>query len=134
MTPPPVRRTANAAARDAPLLRIVYVSRAPRPLAAADIAGIAAASRRRNAKVGLTGVLLHDGLRFFGVLEGPSRRVLACVERIALDPRHEALRIVREEPAPERRFADWSFPMPQAGGDDRPAAFDQRIVEILASL
>jgi Sensors of blue-light using FAD len=39
------------------------------------------------------------------------------MEAIATDRRHSGLRILREEPIPERRFENWSFGLFPAGGD-----------------
>lgn len=78
-------------------------------MAPADLEAIARSSARNNAARGLTGLLIHGGSRFYAVLEGPRRRVFARMEVIITDPRHRALRIVREEPIPAQRFANWSF-------------------------
>jgi hypothetical protein len=91
------------------LLRIVYVSDAAPALTAADLAAIAARSAERNRAAGLTGILLHQGERFFAVLEGPSRRLLARMERIIVDPRHARVEILLESAISERRFETWSF-------------------------
>ena len=58
---------------------------------------------------GLTGLLLFGGSRFYGVLEGPRRRVFGRMEAIITDPRHRALRIISEEEIAAQRFANWSF-------------------------
>ena len=70
---------------------------------------IAAVSTLNNAARRLTGLLIHGGSRFFAVLEGPPRHVFARMEAIIIDPRHQALRIIREEPIVAQRFANWSF-------------------------
>jgi hypothetical protein len=59
------------------------------------------------------------------VLEGPRRLVFARMEAIATDPRHEDLKILREEPIRRRRFDNWSFatlPAPRADGDEGDGA------------
>ena len=100
------------------LLRLVYVSISAPALDAEDLAAIAARSAARNRELGLTGLLMHNGQQFYGILEGPRRRVLACMERIITDRRHRGLRILREHPVETRRFDNWSFcplPRPEAG-------------------
>jgi hypothetical protein len=112
-----------AAARvTADLVRIVYLSAAARPLSEAELDTLDAESQRRNAARGITGLLMHGGGRFYGLVEGPRRRVIALMERIAVDPRHRGMRILREGPIPERRFVNWTFvraPEPGGGAFDR---------------
>lgn len=101
----------------AELVRLVYVSAATRPLDEGELAGIAAAAARGNAAHGVTGLLLHGGGRFYGLLEGEERRVFGRMERIVADPRHRAVQVLREEAIAARRFAGWSFgPLPEAAG------------------
>ncbi len=100
---------------------MVYVSRARESVGPDDLEAIAAASERGNRACGLTGLLLHGGGRFYGVLEGPRRQVLARMERIIIDPRHHSLRIMREDDVRAQRFANWSFAdIGQHGGRDAP--------------
>jgi hypothetical protein len=47
--------------------------------------------------------------RFYGLLEGPRRALLARMERIATDSRHANLRVLREQDIVARRFRDWTF-------------------------
>ncbi len=75
----------------------------------ADVLEIGEVSRRNNARLVLTGLLLHHGNKFYGVLEGSRRRVLTRMEVIAADPRHRRLQIVSERQVPNRRFENWSF-------------------------
>jgi hypothetical protein len=91
------------------LIRLVYVSRRAHSLGPADLAAIEASSQRNNVAARITGLLLVQGGFFYGVMEGPSRRVLARMEIIITDPRHRGMRILREEPIEHRRFANWSF-------------------------
>jgi hypothetical protein len=91
------------------LMRLLYVSIAAPALDAGDLDAIAARSAERNRTAGLTGLLLHEGDRFFAVLEGPRRRLFARMERIITDPRHAGVQILVEASAAERRFANWRF-------------------------
>jgi hypothetical protein len=91
------------------LLRLVYSSAAAPGLTAADLEAIAARSAERNRAAGLTGLLLHQGDGFHGILEGSRRRLFARMERIITDPRHARLDILLEAPADARRFDAWSF-------------------------
>jgi len=90
-------------------VQLVYVSSAAPGLTAGDVVAIAEVSRARNDSAGLTGLLLHQGDSFYGVLEGPQRRVFQRMESIICDRRHSQLKILREEQAQARRFNNWSF-------------------------
>jgi Sensors of blue-light using FAD len=107
------RRDSGAAGSDRKaerdLVRLVYVSVAAPGLAAGDLEAIAAGSAARNRAAGLTGLLLHQGGGFYGVLEGPRRRLLARMERIVTDRRHGRIDVLLEAPAAERRFETWTF-------------------------
>ncbi len=92
-------------------MQLVYVSSASPSLSREDLDAIAAESGARNRAAGLTGLLLHQGSRFCGVLEGTERRVFGCMEMIITDRRHFGLRILREELIEGRRFENWSFAM-----------------------
>jgi hypothetical protein len=92
-------------------VQLVYVSSAAPGLSAADLEAIANRSRARNESAGLTGLLLHQGPYFYGVLEGERRRLFARMEEIITDRTHSRLRILREESIPSRRFENWSFGM-----------------------
>jgi hypothetical protein len=126
----------NDAGPEAPrdLVRLDYISAASGPLAPADLAAIEAAGLRNNAARGLTGLLLFGGGRFYGLLEGPQRRVFARMERIITDPRHRSLCILREDTVSERRFSNWSFSRMPDGDDTRgdPAALDRFLLGLAA--
>ena len=66
-------------------------------LTAENLDDIAARSAARNAAAGITGLLLHQGDRFYGVMEGPQARVFQRMEVIITDRRHAEVRILREE-------------------------------------
>ena len=105
--------------RERDLVQLVYVSRAASGLTQADLDTIAAVSEARNKLAGLTGLLLHQGEAFYGVLEGRTRKLLPRMEVIARDSRHARLRVLREEPVERRRFGGWTFGVlpPHAAGE-----------------
>lgn len=93
-----------------------------------DLVAIERSSRANNDAAGLTGFLLHQFPRFYGVLEGSSCRLFARMERIATDPRHCQLRILREDSIQRRRFENWTFgslpsPAQHFGTDGPPRDF-----------
>lgn len=110
------------------LVRLVYVSIAAPKLGPADLSTIEAVARERNRLAGLTGLLLHQRDGFFGLLEGPRRRLFACMERIITDERHARMEILFETTAAARRFTSWSFAsLPACGLVERPTAAEDFI-------
>lgn len=112
------------------------MSASVRDLEQCELDAIACAAARNNAAGGLTGLLLYGGSRFYGVLEGPRRRVFNRMERIVVDPRHRNLVVLREEAIETPRFANWSFgsipdpePTPSGGG-----ALDSLILRLAGRL
>lgn len=88
------------------MLQIVYISSAT---GAADTAAILAASRRNNARDGITGLLYADGRRFLQALEGEAPAVEAALARIAADPRHRAIVILSSREIEHREFGSWAM-------------------------
>lgn len=71
-----------------------------------DILVVSARCNRRDA---ITGVLLADGNSFAQVLEGPALAVVACYERILVDPRHQDARLRFLASIDARSFPRWSM-------------------------
>ena len=95
------------------LYRIIYCSRTNlggSPAAvSATVAQIVAASRRNNARDGVTGGLLYSAGSFAQVLEGPLPAITQAFERIQSDERHSDVTVVQFGPAPSRAFGEWSM-------------------------
>jgi hypothetical protein len=91
------------------LVRLLYASRAKAPLAPEVIDAILQTSRKNNPAVGITGLLCHSGDVFMQVLEGGRDAVNMLYNRIAGDPRHTDVILLRYEEIAERRFASWSM-------------------------
>lgn len=88
-----------------PLHAIVYVSTAQKLLGPACVRRLLEGARRRNASVGVTGVLLYNDGSFMQYLEGPAEGVQGVYERIQRDCSHRCLiEMLRDTPA-ERLFA-----------------------------
>ena len=103
------------------IYRVLYCSRntlvgSPAEIEA-GIAHILQASRRNNARVGVTGGLLFSDGCFAQVLEGPIDRVESVFERIQCDPRHADVTVLQANPIETRDFPEWS--MAFAGGARR---------------
>jgi len=113
-------------------------------LTAQEIEGLTAAARARNDALGISGILLFDGLHFIQVLEGPDAAVDELFESISRDRRHcHVVRLLRDH-APSRRFASAGMELldlrlyPAGGGLDAllarvtgSQAYEDRVLKIL---
>jgi Sensors of blue-light using FAD len=90
------------------ICRLVYMS-SRNFSAALDLQGILQASRRNNARVGVTGFLLFDGDVFAQALEGTRAAVTQTYNRITTDPRHASIHLISCMDVQERLFPNWSM-------------------------
>jgi CheY-like chemotaxis protein len=95
------------------LTRLTYMSR-PTPLAhdpspAEGLMRLTQQVRTLNRAQGLTGALLAGAEWFIQVLEGERTALLAALERINRDPRHQDVRIFELTAASSRLFPDWAM-------------------------
>ena len=65
--------------------------------------------RSKNARLGITGMLLYKDGNFMQVLEGEDSVVRQLAAEIELDRRHKNFTILTEEPIVQRQFGDWSM-------------------------
>lgn len=112
------------------MLQIVYISTSREAPTAQALDAILTASRRNNAKAGVTGLLLSGGRRFLQVLEGPEAEVKAAFDRIAADPRHFAIVQLSRREVKERQFGDWAMAY-NAGGEAGESADLRDVVKTL---
>ncbi|ROS48105.1 BLUF domain-containing protein [Frigoribacterium sp. PhB24] len=103
------------------MLSTVYVSRSSYPFTDDDLANLLMTSRSNNARLGITGMLLHREGRFIQVLEGPDEAVRARLAVIARDPRHTAVHTIVDERVEDRLFPAWTMGY-RAVTDDLAAA------------
>ena len=101
------------------LHRLIYCSRnrIPGPVDGHEdeVRQILAASRRNNARDGITGALMFNAGCFAQILEGPRAAVEATFERIQVDERHGDVLLLSFGPSPERGFPDWTMAFVGAG-------------------
>jgi hypothetical protein len=91
------------------LVRLMYASRAAKPLDTEELAAILRQSKAGNPTAGITGVLCCTDNVFIQVLEGGRAAVNALYRRISADPRHQDVTLLTYEEIGERRFAGWSM-------------------------
>jgi len=88
---------------------LIYVSRASRPLSAADLDALRKQAAQTNRSAGISGCLLHQDGEFMQMLEGPREALFALFERIRADGLHTEIKLVIEAPAVSRVFYDWGM-------------------------
>jgi hypothetical protein len=91
------------------LYQLIYASVATRPIPEDELFVMLNRSRENNARLGITGMLLHCDGCFIQALEGPKDKVVALLKVIARDSRHQGLQVLFEGPIKERRFSQWSM-------------------------
>lgn len=91
------------------LVRLLYASRATRPMTPAAHDSILEQSRVHNPKLGITGVLCYSDQVFIQVLEGGRDEVCELYNTIVRDDRHQNVRILSFEEIRERRFGNWTM-------------------------
>lgn len=114
--------------------QIVYLSRARYALDEAQVVELATLAAGRNQLVGVTGLLLYDGARFIQALEGPQDAVIATMERIVSDDRHDMIRYFNRGSSNDRQFGDWSMDFKRAPGGCCSTEFLDRVKEDVNSV
>ncbi|WP_174278800.1 BLUF domain-containing protein [Sphingomonas bacterium] len=112
------------------MIRLLYISTSRQPVTPEMLADILRASRRNNAAVEVSGLLIVGGRRFLQALEGPTDAVLATYRRIHADPRHFAVVELARATITERQFPRWAMGA-QAG---RTPAASASISDAVAAL
>lgn len=98
--------------------QLLYVSSTADEPSLDDLDQVLTASRRNNAMMGITGLLLFIDGGFLQILEGEERTVRELYTRIANDPRHRNARLMLDREVPVRAFPEWSM------GFERPCMDD----------
>jgi hypothetical protein len=91
------------------MISLTYVSTAVEPFTPADLTALLAGCRERNARAGVTGMLLYKDRNFMQVLEGEPDAVRGVHARIERDPRHRGLLTLLQESVDAPQFPDWSM-------------------------
>jgi Sensors of blue-light using FAD len=91
------------------MLSLVYVSSATRNFSEPDLVALLKQSQENNARLGITGMLLHKDGNFIQVLEGPDEAVNRLFETINSDERHQGTIRLLDRQVEQREFPDWSM-------------------------
>jgi hypothetical protein len=116
------------------MFQLVYISTARAPITPDMLEQILVASRRNNAAIGITGLLVAGSRRFLQALEGPEQAVLETFARIKHDPRHHALVLLTGRSTEIRAFGDWSMAFEKAGDAPDHASLSATVDALTASL
>lgn len=100
------------------LYEILYVSTLAPEAPISVVADIAGKARQVNAELGVTGLLIFDGMRFCQQLEGNQKEVLKLLERIRQDTRHVQMEVLHHGELAERRFRRFSLGYASVGDGD----------------
>lgn len=108
----------NAAVEADRLYCLSYVSTQVQRMSNQELLGLLDQARDANAKLGVTGLLLHRGDSFFQVLEGEYEEVQKLYEHIARDPRHQRVELVTEGYVTNREYTDWQMAFVELDGQN----------------
>ena len=97
------------------IFNLVYCSQVSEGVDGSDVDAIIASSRRRNAALGITGILVFGSGVFFQWIEGPKAEVMDLVKLIEADRRHEMMvTLSTDEEVRERIFPSWDMELVDA--------------------
>lgn len=91
------------------MLSLIYVSTATDAFQRGELAALADRSAAENARRGVTGMLAYNGEHFMQLLEGEDTVVEQTLARIAEDPRHQSLVVIRRDQRRARECPGWSM-------------------------
>lgn len=74
-----------------------------------DIKDILETSIRKNALLGVTGLLIYANGCFFQIIEGPDKQLDDLYKDIKSDNRHQGIITLMDEKINNRSFPDWSM-------------------------
>lgn len=101
---------------------IAYTSTAHELLRSSDIDHLLLDARAFNARIGVTGVLLYDGLRFFQYFEGSDYATDQVMSRIRASGRHRQIQLLADAHRQGRELDRWYM-----GFSQSPASFIQHL-------
>lgn len=99
------------------LHEIAYTSRAVHLMSDTELDGLLEIARAKNARLGITGMLLYKDLSFLQVLEGDRSTISEVLDTIRQDMRHQNLRVLADRPLMGRNFSDWSMGFTRLDGE-----------------
>ncbi|MBV9938606.1 MAG: BLUF domain-containing protein [Acidobacteriaceae bacterium] len=99
----------EATERESNLISLVYVSSGTRHFERQEILDILQVSRKNNARLRITGILLYQDGNFMQVLEGAEQNLSELMCSIERDHRHRGVIVLLKKAISERLFPQWSM-------------------------
>ncbi len=93
----------------APVLTLTYTSSARELFTIDELVELVEHTRRKNERLGVSGLLLYSGGNVIQTLEGAPETVDSLFWTIADDPRHTDVRLLERRGRDDRAFATWSM-------------------------
>ncbi|GAA1912218.1 BLUF domain-containing protein [Nocardioides hwasunensis] len=94
---------------DGSVLTLTYTSSATHLMSVGQLVELIEQIRPKNARLGVTGLLLYSGGTVMQTLEGDADVVGELLDVIAADPRHTGMQVVDRRYVDERAFSTWSM-------------------------
>lgn len=91
------------------MYRIIYTSRATRPISDLELEELLEVARKKNKQKNLTGLFIVKGRIFFQCIEGEKENVEQVYEKILADDRHSDIIELFEEDCASRLFPNWTM-------------------------
>lgn len=88
---------------------LVYRSRALASFDQAQLKSLADHAAANNEDLGITGYLYYENGYFLQYIEGPPTLLEDLMMKIAEDPRHQVLSVLRSEELGQRKFPTWQM-------------------------
>jgi len=100
------------------LHELTYCSRATHDMSQAELLYLLAQARARNARHGITGLLVYRQREFMQLLEGDRNAIFALYRSICADSRNRRNYLMWDEPITQRAFPDWGMAFLSLDGID----------------
>ena len=91
------------------VFQLSYVSLATRPMTPGDLVELLTQSRDKNARLGITGLLVYHNREFMQLLEGERAPVSEVYDTICKDERNRQNHVMLELEVAKRSFPDWAM-------------------------
>ena len=105
---------------------LTYASASVVPMKPAELTQLLLKARAKNGRLGLTGILVHQGGSFLQTLEGNREVVEALFALVSLDKRHGKIAVLSRGEVAERSFGEWTMGFVEGGAKElaRVAGFN----------
>ena len=100
------------------MYHLAYVSAAKKEHFPDELDALLEKARKKNAQLGITGLLVFRDGHFIQILEGEQQAVQELFESIRKDDRHDNVTLIDGEPLKTRQFSDWSMDFRQTTGSE----------------